>query len=48
MLDMVAFVDPALIGGKRCGAGTVRSQNINNRLINAKPGQLFILPYNSE
>lgn len=48
MVDMVAFVDPASIGGKGCGNGTVRSQNIKQRLITAKPGQLFMLPYNAE
>lgn len=48
MVDMVAFVDPALIGGKGCGNGTVRSQNIKQRLIIAKPGQLFMLPYNAD
>ncbi|KAK9942843.1 hypothetical protein M0R45_008491 [Rubus argutus] len=48
MRDMIAFVDPALIGGKGCGNGIVRSQNIKERLITAKPGQLFMLPYNSD
>ncbi|PRQ34678.1 putative Ulp1 protease family catalytic domain-containing protein [Rosa chinensis] len=47
MVDMVAFVDPSRIGGKGGGNGTVRAQHIRDRLLTAKPGQIFMLPYNS-
>ncbi|KAM5549788.1 hypothetical protein ABKV19_000950 [Rosa sericea] len=47
MLDMVAFVDPSLIGAVGCGNGTVKAQHIKDRLVTAKPGQMFMLPYNS-
>ncbi|KAM5569248.1 hypothetical protein ABKV19_016650 [Rosa sericea] len=47
MLDMVAFVDPSLIGAVGYGNGTVRAQHMKDRLITAKPGQMFMLPYNS-
>ncbi|PRQ37372.1 putative Ulp1 protease family catalytic domain, transposase, Tnp1/En/Spm [Rosa chinensis] len=47
MVDMVAFVDPSRIGGKGSGNGTVRAQHIRDRLLTAKPGQMFMLPYNS-
>ncbi|PRQ54700.1 putative Ulp1 protease family catalytic domain, transposase, Tnp1/En/Spm [Rosa chinensis] len=48
MLDMVAFNDPAMIGAIGCGKGQERSQHIKERLISAKPGQIFMLPYNSD
>ncbi|KAM5584191.1 hypothetical protein ABKV19_003845 [Rosa sericea] len=47
MLDMVAFVDPSLIGAVGCGNGTVKAQHMKDRLVTAKPGQMFMLPYNS-
>ena len=45
MVDMVAFVNPSLIGAK--GSGTVRAKHIRDRFVTAKPGQMFMLPFNS-
>ncbi|XP_024156196.1 uncharacterized protein LOC112164199 [Rosa chinensis] len=47
MLDMVGFIDPALIGEKGCGSATMRSRSIKDRLISASPNQIFLLPYNA-
>ncbi|XP_062018079.1 uncharacterized protein LOC133734441 [Rosa rugosa] len=47
MVDMVAFVDPSHIGAVGCGNGTTRAQHIKDRLVTAKPGQMFMLPFNS-
>lgn len=47
MSDMVAFVDPALIGAMGCGTVGERSRALSIRFKNAKPGQIFLLPYNS-
>ncbi|KAL6183900.1 hypothetical protein ACLB2K_045310 [Fragaria x ananassa] len=47
MVDMVAFVHPSQIGAVGCGTGTQRTENIAKRLATAKPGQMFMLPYNS-
>ncbi|PRQ36411.1 putative Ulp1 protease family catalytic domain-containing protein [Rosa chinensis] len=47
MVDMVAFIDPSLIGASGSGNRTVRAQHIRDRLVTAKPGQMFMLPYNS-
>lgn len=47
MSDMVAFVDPAKIGANGCGNAGERSRALSSRFKNAKPGQIFLLPYNS-
>ncbi|KAL6180693.1 hypothetical protein ACLB2K_047353 [Fragaria x ananassa] len=47
MVDMVAFVHPSQIGAVGCGTGTQRTENIAKRLATAKPGQVFMVPYNS-
>ncbi|KAL6199636.1 hypothetical protein ACLB2K_029419 [Fragaria x ananassa] len=47
MVDMIAFVHPSQIGVVGCGTGTQRTENIAKRLATAKPGQVFMLPYNS-
>ncbi|KAM5578461.1 hypothetical protein ABKV19_008661, partial [Rosa sericea] len=47
MLDMVGFIDPALIGEKGCGSATTRSRSIKDRLISVSPNQIFLLPYNA-
>ncbi|XP_024179791.2 uncharacterized protein LOC112185725 [Rosa chinensis] len=48
MLDMVAFVDPSMIGAIRYGDGHAQSQHIKDRLLTAKPNQIFLLPYNAD
>lgn len=47
MSDMVAFVDPGMIGAVGCGTSGARSRALSLRFNNAKPGQFFLLPYNS-
>ncbi|KAL6183867.1 hypothetical protein ACLB2K_045277 [Fragaria x ananassa] len=47
MMHIVAFVHPSQIGAIGCGTGTQRTENIAQRLATAKPGQVFMLPYNS-
>lgn len=47
MTDMISFVDPAAIGSKGCGTAGERSHNLAERFKIAKPGQLFLLPYNN-
>ena len=46
MTDMVAFVDPGMIGAIGCGTAGERSRELGNRFKNAKKGQHFLLPYN--
>ncbi|KAL6125729.1 hypothetical protein ACLB2K_073783 [Fragaria x ananassa] len=47
MLDMIVFVDPAMVGE---GYGPTRSkaEHLCARFITSKPGQLFLVPYNSD
>ncbi|KAK1352532.1 putative Ulp1 protease family catalytic domain-containing protein [Heracleum sosnowskyi] len=47
MSNMVAFVDPAIIGAIGCGTVGDRSRALSIRFKNAQPGQIFLLPYNS-
>lgn len=47
MSDMVAFVDPGMIGALGCGTSGERSRALSLRFKNAKPGQFFLLPYNA-
>lgn len=47
MSDMVAFVDPAMIGATGCGTVGDRSRALSIRFRNANPGQIFLLPYHS-
>ena len=46
MSDLVAFVDPTIIGAIGCGTVLDRSRALSLRFKDAKPGQLFLLPYN--
>ncbi|KAK1384205.1 hypothetical protein POM88_021940 [Heracleum sosnowskyi] len=47
MSNMVAFVEPAIIGAIGCGTVGDRSRALSIRFKNAQPGQIFLLPYNS-
>lgn len=46
MTDMVAFMDPAMIGAIGCGNVGERSRALAMRFKNAKEGQYFLLPFN--
>lgn len=45
MTDMITFVNPAKIGAIGCGTPAARSRALSLRFKNAKPGQVFLLPY---
>nr|XP_017233097.1 PREDICTED: uncharacterized protein LOC108207150 [Daucus carota subsp. sativus] len=45
MTDMITFVNPAKIGAIGCGTPAERSRALSLRFKNAKPGQVFLLPY---
>ena len=45
--DKIAFVDPVQIGSKGCGSAESRAMHLKQRMIGGKPGQIFLLPYNS-
>ncbi|KAL6537725.1 hypothetical protein OROHE_012352 [Orobanche hederae] len=48
MLDMFAFVDPALIGGDpACGTIKQKVEYLAGRLKASQPGQLMMVPYNA-
>ncbi|XP_074362103.1 uncharacterized protein LOC141702302 [Apium graveolens] len=47
MVDMITFVDPGMIGALGCGSPGERSKSLSIRFRNAKPGQIFLLPYNA-
>ncbi|PRQ58873.1 putative Ulp1 protease family catalytic domain, putative transposase, Ptta/En/Spm, plant [Rosa chinensis] len=47
MTDMVAFVDPDHTGALGCGNPTERARSLSNRFENGKPGQIYLVPYNS-
>ncbi|XP_062021676.1 uncharacterized protein LOC133738229 [Rosa rugosa] len=47
MLDMVGFMDPAHTGIIGCGNPTERARSMSNRYMLGKPGQIFLVPYNS-
>ncbi|PRQ47016.1 hypothetical protein RchiOBHm_Chr2g0095171 [Rosa chinensis] len=47
MLDMVGFIDPAHTGIIGCGNPTERARSMSNRYLLGKPGQIFLVPYNS-
>ncbi|KAM5573609.1 hypothetical protein ABKV19_013246 [Rosa sericea] len=47
MLDMVGFIDPAHTGIIGCGNPTERARSMSNRYMLGKPGQIFLVPYNS-
>lgn len=46
MADMVAFVDPGLVGALGCGNARKRSLALADRFTDAKKGQYFLVPYN--
>lgn len=46
MTDMVAFVDPGLVGAIGCGNAAQRSRALAARFMNAKEGQYFLMPFN--
>ncbi|KAL6557357.1 hypothetical protein OROMI_017707 [Orobanche minor] len=49
MLDMFAFVDPALIGGDpACGTIKQKVEYLAGRLKASQPGQLMMVPYNAD
>ncbi|KAL6554670.1 hypothetical protein OROHE_007409 [Orobanche hederae] len=49
MLDMFAFVDPALIGGDpACGTIKQKVEYLAGRLKASQPGQLMMVPYNTD
>lgn len=49
MLDMFAFVDPALVGGDpACGTIKQKVEYLAGRLKASQPGQLMMVPYNAE
>ncbi|KAL6219919.1 hypothetical protein ACLB2K_007677 [Fragaria x ananassa] len=47
MLDMIAFVDPAMVG-EGCGPARSKAEHLCARFIISKPGQLFMVSYNSD
>ncbi|XP_040362875.1 uncharacterized protein LOC112202030 isoform X2 [Rosa chinensis] len=47
MTEMVAFVDPDHTGALGCGNPTERARSLSNRFQNGKPGQIYLVPYNS-
>ncbi|KAL6179074.1 hypothetical protein ACLB2K_050590 [Fragaria x ananassa] len=46
MLDMIAFVDPAIVG-EGCGTARTKAEHLCARFITSKSGQLFMVSYNS-
>ncbi|KAL6588177.1 hypothetical protein OROMI_001155 [Orobanche minor] len=49
VLDMFAFVDPALIGGDpACGIIKQKVEYLAGRLKASQPGQLMMVPYNAD
>lgn len=46
MTDMVAFVDPGMVGALGCGNAGERSCALATRFMNAKEGQFFLVPFN--
>ncbi|XP_062027082.1 uncharacterized protein LOC133743232 [Rosa rugosa] len=47
MTEMVAFVDPDQTGALGCGNPTERARSLSNRFQKGKPGQIYLVPYNS-
>ncbi|XP_061988645.1 uncharacterized protein LOC133712759 [Rosa rugosa] len=47
MLDMIGFVDPANTGVIGCGNPTERARSLSVSYERGKPGQIFLVPYNS-
>ncbi|XP_061990041.1 uncharacterized protein LOC133708584 [Rosa rugosa] len=47
MLEMIAFIDPDHTGALACGNPTERARSLAVRYGNGKPGQVFLVPYNS-
>ncbi|KAL1815159.1 hypothetical protein ACET3Z_017733 [Daucus carota] len=45
MTDMITFVNPSKIGAIGCGTPAARSRALSLRFKDAKPGQVFLLPY---
>lgn len=46
MTNMIAFVDPGMVGAIGCGNAGERSRALANRFMNAKEGQCFLIPFN--
>lgn len=46
MANLVAFVDPGMIGPIGCGNVGQRSRALAMRFKDAKKGQYFVMPYN--
>ncbi|PRQ50513.1 hypothetical protein RchiOBHm_Chr2g0134051 [Rosa chinensis] len=47
MLDMIGFVDPANTSVIGCGNPTERARSLSVSYERGKPGQIFLVPYNS-
>lgn len=45
MTDLIAFVDPSIIGATNCGSCADRSRALSFRFRTAKKGQYFLLPF---
>ncbi|XP_074377269.1 uncharacterized protein LOC141718784 [Apium graveolens] len=47
MVDMITFIDPGMISALGCGSPGERSKSLSIRFRIAKPGQIFLVPYNA-